>query len=271
VAADPDACQAAELVEQAASADRRSRCSLQPLNGNVRRSARLGELMEGRRREVHEAMVGKADSAVRHGFIAQFRGEFVALEVAIAEAYERWSQLEEEFAKDRDSATVVGMAFLVVARLVMSANLLSLGQPTLSGAAFRQALEALAAAFVLADPLSPHRAAVWEGRFSVNKAVQMLFKQSVTDTRLNRQGIEVLTKSREFYDKLSHPTALSMADVISFDGQGGHHLGAWLDHEKGLFYEQELASRTGFARIIPNAIEGIERRMCEWPQFARGV
>ena len=200
--------------------------------------------MEACRREVHDALVGQADSAVRDRFITRFRGEFAALEAAIAKAYQRWSRFEQEFAKDRDSATVVGMTFLVFARLVMSANLLSLGQLTLSGAAFRQALVALAAAFVLADPVSPHRAGVWEGKFSVNKAVPMLFKQAATDPKLNRQGVEVLAKSREFYDKLSHPTALSMADVISFDGQGGHHLGPWFD--EGIV----LRAGIGFANSI---------------------
>jgi hypothetical protein len=227
--------------------------------------------MEVPRREVHDALVGQADAVVRDRFIARFHSESAALEAAIAEAYQRWSRFEQEFARDHDSATVAGMIFLVVARLVMSANLLSLGQLTLSGAAFRQALEALAAAFVLANPVSPHRASVWEGTFSVNRAVPMLFKQAATDPRLNRQGVEVLSKSREFYDKLSHPTALSMADVISLDGQGGHHLGAWFDEAKVPFYAQELASRTGFARILPNAVEGIEERMRDWPQFERGA
>jgi hypothetical protein len=227
------------------------------------------DTMEVPRGEVHDALVGQADVVARDRFIARFRGEFAALEAAIAEAYQRWSRFEQEFAKDHDSATVVGMAFLVVSRLVTSANLLSLGQLTLSGAAFRQALEALAAAFVFADPLSPHRADVWEGKFSVNKAVPMLFKQAATDPRLNRQGVEVLLKSRAFYDKLSHPTALSMADVISLDGQSGHHLGAWFDDAKVPFYAQELVLRTGFARILPNAVDGIEGRMREWPQFER--
>lgn len=104
------------------------------------------------RQEVHTALLGHADTVIRRAFIRRFSSQFDAFEAALLAAYERWCQLDSAFAKDRDSATVVGTTFIVVARLTMSANLLTLGQITLSGAAFRHAIEALACAFVFADP-----------------------------------------------------------------------------------------------------------------------
>ena len=227
--------------------------------------------MEEFHRAVHDALTGQADAEVRERFIVGLQGEFGALEAAIAEAYERWSRLDREFARDHDSATVVGMAFLVVARLTMSTNLLSLGHLALSGAAFRQSLEALAAAFLFADPASPHRTPFWEGKFSVNKAIRILLRQAASEPRLNRPGVEALTKAREFYDRFSHPTALSMGDLVGFDGQGGYSLGACFDEEKVPFYAGELTSRTNFAKTLPNAVEAIEGRLREWSQFKRGA
>jgi hypothetical protein len=221
------------------------------------------------RQEVHTALLGHADTVIRREFIRRFSSQFDAFEAALLAAYERWCQLDSAFAKDRDSATVVGTTFIVVARLTMSTNLLTLGQITLSGAAFRHAIEALACAFVFADPDCPHRPAAWEGKFSVNKAVSILSKQAADDPRLDRKALDVMVKVRQFYDKLSHPTVFAMGDVIDL-GEGGHHLGASFDEAKLPFYELELASRVGFAQILPNAFEGIEGRMLQWPRFKNG-
>jgi hypothetical protein len=221
------------------------------------------------RQEVHSALLGHADVVVRRAFIGRFSSQFDALEAALLAAYERWCQLDRGLAKDHDSATVVGTTFIFVARLTMSANLLTLGQITLSGAAFRHAIEALACAFVFADPDCPHRPAAWEGKFSANKAVSLLSKQAAADPRLDQKALDIMAKVRQFYDKLSHPTVLAMGDVINL-AEGGYHLGASFDEAKVPFYEVELASRVGFSQILPNAFEGIEGRMSRWPRFKNG-
>ncbi len=59
-----------------------------------------------------------------------------------------------------------------------------------------------------------------------------------------------------------------MADTIGLGG-GGHHLGASFDQQKVPFYLKEIESRTGFARTLPNAMDGISLRMQAWPQFNR--
>jgi hypothetical protein len=99
--------------------------------------------------------------------------------------------------------------------------------------------------------------------------VSILSKQAAADPRLDRKALDVMAKVRQFYGKLSYPTVLAMGDVINLE-ESGHHLGASFDEAKVPFYELELASRVGFAQILPNAFEGIEGRMSRWPQFKNG-
>jgi hypothetical protein len=99
---------------------------------------------ERARERLLDALWGRRDGDVRDRFQRAFRGQFQCFDSAISVAYDDWLAFEQAFAKDRESSTVVGFVFNVVARLTMSVNLLTLGQLTLSGAAFRQAQEGLA-------------------------------------------------------------------------------------------------------------------------------
>lgn len=212
------------------------------------------------------AVWGRNDDQVRTEIRSALGEAFDRFEAAATTAYDDWLAFERAFAKDKDSATVVGFLFNVIARLTVSTKLLALGHLTLSGAAFRQAQEALAAAFVLAEFETPYRAKFWEGHFSVDKAVGILRKQVNRDPSLNREALDTLLRSRSFYSKFSHPTALAMADTITV-GRRGHHLGASYDPEKRPIYERELESRTGFAATLPNAMDGVAQRLWKWPQF----
>ena len=215
-----------------------------------------------------DALWGPRDDEIRYQFQTALAPQLKGFESAILAAYDDWFAFEHAYAKDQDSATVVGFAFSVVARLTISVNLLTLGHLTLSGGAFRQAQEALAAAFVMADYKAPYRQQLWDGQFSISKAVGLFLKQAASDSKLNAAAVQGLSKARAFYNGYSHPTLLAMADTIGLRG-GGHHLGASFDQEKMPFYSKELESRTGFARTLPNAMDGISLRMQDWPQFKR--
>ncbi len=215
---------------------------------------------------VLDAFWGRLDGAARAAFSEVFKDKLAELETAIVVAYDDWQDFEGVFARDEESATVVGSLFNVVARLTVSANLLTLGQLAVSGASFRQAQEALATAFLLADFQAPHRTHFLEGRFPVHRAVTMLRRQASRDRTLNVQAIDVLSRSHSFYNNYSHPTVLAMSDTIGLGG-AGHHVGASFDPKKASFYDKELESRIGFAKLLPNAMNGVSSRMLIWPQF----
>lgn len=229
----------------------------------------MGRIMANESAEsaVRAALLGVHDERSRLQFLEHFHGQVAAFEHTMIDAYSRWIEFGNTFAKDHDSATVVGTLFTVVARTLLSMKLLMLGHLTMAGAAQRQACEALAAAFLFAERDWTYRRDSWDGRFSVNKAVGLVVKRS-GQLNLNSEALRTLLQAQDFYNKFSHPTALAMADLINLKG-GGHHLGASFDPHKLPFYEKELASRLGFAGILVNAIDGVEQQMRRWPEFRR--
>jgi len=93
---------------------------------------------------IHGAIFGVGDDVVRCQFLKHFEHELAEFERLMVAVYGRWQEHEARFARDRDSATVVGTLFVVIARLLLSMNLLVLGHIALAGAAKRQVFEALA-------------------------------------------------------------------------------------------------------------------------------
>ena len=214
---------------------------------------------------VRDALLGLQDNVVRAAFIGHFQEQLDSFERTMTYVYERWLRFESDFAKDHDSAIVVGTLFTVVARALLSMKLLMLGQLTMSGSAQRQACEALGLAFLCAQRDWPYRQQTWDGQFSTNKAVGLVIKRSA-ELGLDASALETLRQAQSFYNQFSHPTVLAMADLINLNG-GGHHLGASFDRHKVEFYEKDLISRLGFAGILANAIDGVDQQMRRWPQF----
>ncbi|MEW5980810.1 MAG: hypothetical protein AB1806_00400 [Acidobacteriota bacterium] len=212
---------------------------------------------------VQAALRGRQDEETERLFLEHFQVQVSSFETATAEVYDRWRTFESTFARDQDSATVVGALFTVVARMLLSMRFLILEHITMAGGAQRQALEALASAFLFAKYDWPYRQRAWLGRFPVHRSIDLLVKRS-EELGLNREALEVATQAKRFYNKMSHPTIIAMGDLI---GRGTHHLGPIFDPKKLPFYEKEIASRIGFAGILTNAIDGVASHMREWPDF----
>jgi len=168
-------------------------------------------------RPIHDAVFGVGDDSARQEFLAHFATEVAEFERLMTVVYERWQQFERRFAKDHDSATVVGTLFVVVARLLLSTKLLMLGHITLAGAAKRQVFEALAQAYLFSKHGWPYLKQAWDGKFSANKALDLVVKRGV-DLNLDSDAVRVISQARDFYNKLSHATILAMGDVVDFDG-----------------------------------------------------
>jgi hypothetical protein len=197
---------------------------------------------------IHDAVFGLGDDAVRRRFALHFGSEIAEFERLMAVVYGRWQELERRFVKDRDSATVVGTLFVVVARLLLSMKLLMLGHIALAGAAKRQVLEALAQAFLFSKHGWPYLEQAWTGRFSVNKAIDLVLKRSA-ELDLDYEALRVVSQARDFYHKFSHSTVLAMSDVIDLDGSR-NRLGATFDEAKLEFYRREVTARVSLARTL---------------------
>jgi hypothetical protein len=215
---------------------------------------------------IHRALFGIDDESARELFLEQFGDQIRRFETIMTSVYERWQEFDKTFKHDQDSATVVGTLFAVIVRMVLSMKLLMTGHMTLAGASMRQVIEAIALALLFSKYGLSYLREAWEGRFSVSKAVDILYKNR-NKLSLNKEALKIMQNNRGFYHKLSHPTMLAMGDTLSLEG-AGIYLGASFDEAKLLFYEKEVSSRVNLANILINVIEGVTRQMREWPCFA---
>lgn len=217
---------------------------------------------------IHSALFGLDDEEVRQNFLDHFGAQIWQFETNMAGVFESWLNFDKVFRKDQDSGTVVGILYIVIVRSVQSMKLLITGNITLAGAAKRQVIEAIALALLFSKRELPYLRLAWDGKFSENKAIDKIIKHR-KELNLNKEALEVMKASRNFYDKLSHPTIFSMGDTINLDIPGIYYLGASFDKSKLEFYQKEINSRVSLANIIINIIDGITRQMREWPCFAK--
>jgi len=214
---------------------------------------------------IHRALFGIDDEPTRLRFLEHFGDQICQFETTMTSVYESWQEFDKTFTKDQDSGTVVGILFGVIARLILSMKLLMAGHITLTGAAKRHVIEAVALALLFSKQELPYLHKVWEGKFAVNKAIDLIIKHQ-KKLNLNKEALNTMKEARNFYDKLSHPTIFSMGDTINLDGTG-MYLGASFDEDKLPFYQKEVNSRVGLANILINVMEGVTRQMREWPCF----
>ncbi len=216
---------------------------------------------------IHRALFGVDDEVDRQLFMEHFGNQVGHFEAIMTSVYERWLKFDKLFSHDQESGTVVGTLFGVIINLISSMKLLMTGNLTLSGAAKRQTIEAIALSLLLSNINLPYLRLLWEDKLSVHKAVDLLYRHRKI-FKLNEDSLRVMKWNHDFYNKYSHPTILAMGDSIRFDGTG-YYIGSSFDDTKLDFYLKELNSRVGLANILDNVIEGVTNHMREWPCFAK--
>jgi hypothetical protein len=221
---------------------------------------------------IHRALFGVDDEMDRQLFMEHFGDQVYHFEKIITSVYQRWQTFEKRFSHDQESGTVVGTLFRIIANLISSTKLLMIGNLTLSGAAKRQAIEAIALSLLLSKNDLPNKdypylRRLWDGKFKVNKAVNLLNTHR-KELKLNKYALQVMEKNRNFYHQYSHPTILAMGESLRFDGTA-YYMGSSFDDTKLDFYSKELDSRVGLSSILDNLIEGVTEHMREWPCFAK--
>jgi hypothetical protein len=177
---------------------------------------------------IHRALFGLDDEEVRQHFFKNFGDQISQFETTMKDVFQRWLDFDKSFRKDQDSGTVVGVLYMMIVRLIQSMNLLITGNITLSGAAMRQVIEAIAVAILFSKRELPYLKLAWQKKFSVNKAVDKIIKHQ-KKLKLDKEALKIMKDSITFYDKFSHPTILAMGDTMQLDGIGIYYLGASFD------------------------------------------
>lgn len=212
---------------------------------------------------IHEVLTGKDDEEVRKQFMKCFSSEIAQFEKVMADAYDHWRTFDAQFSKTEDSATVTALLWTVVRGHIISFRLLISGYWVAAGNTQRQVFEGCAMTIVASKHGWPYLKKYLDNRFSTNKAIDVL-KRRRGELNIGKEGLSILEKSINFYDGLSHPTRLALADIMSLDGTHKVYIGASFDNAKIKGYKKEIDGRVGFARTINNIISGVEKNMRAW-------
>ena len=198
-------------------------------------------------------------NSVKSEFETQFDNELKEFIKAMGVAYDEWKVFDKTIV-DEDDAHISSLIYGSINMHCISMHLFICGFPISSGNIFRQVLESIAMAFLCSKKNLGFLKRYKENRYSTNKAVRDVIKKHKI-LNLNDDALQTLKKSREFYDKFSHPTLMTAAMHISLANPGELYFGSAYDVAKLPQYKNEINSRLGLAKTLDNFIYGIRENL----------
>jgi hypothetical protein len=137
----------------------------------------------------------------------------------------------------------------------MSTKLLIWGLLVPAGNMMRQVLEIISMAFLASKPRLGFLDRYASGRYSTDGAVRDVIKNH-KNLNLEHDALRILREARDFYNKFSHPTLLTVATFIELGG-GTTYFGASSDPGKQEAYDKEISTRVQVAGLLENMIHGM--------------
>jgi hypothetical protein len=168
---------------------------------------------------------------------------------------------------------VGAFVFLGVDNLFTSMHLLMQGYLIPSGNMLRQSLEAVAMAVLLSE-VNELEVIVKKGWSTRNFYKDFLNNMKHTQShhslrwmeknsmrlKLSNSGLEILRKSKNFYNNYSHPNLFSLSSRMVMGNSAGFITGGIYDEDKEIFYVKEVRGRESYGSHLPEAIACIFER-----------
>jgi hypothetical protein len=173
----------------------------------------------------------------------------------MAVACRAWKDFDETIQENEQRAHVSSLIFGALSLHLMSTKLLIWGLLVPAGNMMRQVFEIISMAFLASKPRLRFLDRYESGRYSINCAVRDVIKNH-KKLNLEHSALEILREKRDFYNKFSHPTLLTIATFIEFGG-GSTYFGASFDPGKQEAYDKEVSARVQVAGLLENMIQGI--------------
>lgn len=215
-------------------------------------------------------LLEKGELEPRRAFLRSFRRRLPPIAKSLAMAHKELDKLNPYTASDERTATIHMFLHVALNSLFTSSALLVEGYPVVSGHLMRQYGEAVAMALLILDD----NPAVWleydrlGTRYPVHESIHRPLKKE-TARRLKRlvgfdvsgwAGFVAITK---FYDKLSHPSALSLAFHMILRHPGTVVIGAAFDPIKRRELGIELTRRSSATRQLVKFIRATRKVLKE--------
>lgn len=187
----------------------------------------------------------------------EFSGELDEFIKVMAGAYDEWRAFDAVISGDKGLAHISSLIYGALNLHAIAMHLLITGFLIAAGNTQRQVLESIAMAFLASKRNLGYLNRYANNKFSTNKAVDLVIKKYKI-LNLNHDALKTLKKSRNFYNKFSHPTMMTAATYISFENPGDLFFGASFDVSKRENYRKEISSRINLAKVFINFIDGIK-------------
>jgi len=183
--------------------------------------------------------------------------------------------------KNEQRAYVTHLSYMLFENLFTSFKLFMLGYQTPSGNLMRQVIESIGLAtlcsldfdIIVEKKKSKNKSINFFQSFTLqkpeansNKAI-FYIEMNLKAIGVKQKSIDALKSSRKFYHNYSHPSLLSMANIMSFQSPGKTYIGGSFDVEKKDKYKKELVHRINFCKILPDFIEGLIYRLKKLPNI----
>lgn len=199
------------------------------------------------------------DEAIKGSYTKVFSKEIDLFIKFMTTAYDKWRRVDSIISKTEQKAYIAALAYSAINQHIISFKLFISGYWIPSGNIQRQVFESAAMALLASKIELGYLERFIQGKYSTNDAIRDV-KRQYKKLSLNKDAIEILAEKYKFYHKFSHITYVTIASSISapYKGTSVSFLGAVFDPGRMEIYEKEIASKVGFASILPNIIEGIE-------------
>ena len=245
-------------------------CSSLDFIGRLRTANILDRVDPRRPNEIVNELLDDYKATIE-SFGSRYTEKVLAFAEHISNCHQNYQRFEAERSPTERMIEVRGFAYLTLDNTYTSIKLLMLGYLTPSGNMLRQSLEAACMCILLATDTSiVIGGKKGEIRFfeeyrrrkpftRSHRAVEHV-KRNTDALDINSEAIARFVTGKQFYDKYSHPSKMSMASRLT--GQDGDSwlIGGHFDETRMQIYDKEFSERVNFAEILPSFIETIFSR-----------
>lgn len=189
----------------------------------------------------------------------------------IAKCHKKLQLFNDEKTHNEKGIITGRFVYLAIDNVYLSVKMLSLGYFVQSGNTMRQSLESLCMAILLS-----HRHKIKIGKMrkvdfldsfskgeSFTKAHKSLahVEYNAMHLGVRNEAIKALLLGKDHYNECSHPNMYTFGSrCIDHDG-GSFLVGGGYDSDKESAYRKEIKDRVKFAKILPNFIDEVVKRV----------
>lgn len=207
---------------------------------------------------------------IKDEFMNHFSKKILEFSKLFTKAYRRSEGLSEYTKKTSIQISyVIGLTYLLFDNIFSSMKLLIQGFLTPSGNLMRQAIETMAVIILCStknDIYIDRKKTISFNYFNsfyndepkayTHKAIKYL-EINMDEIGVTGKGITAFKEIKDFYNKYSHPSRLSLTSITSFTDPGKIYIGGSFDDMKIPSYKIEIDEKINLCKTLPDFFEGV--------------